>query len=283
MIAENRAREGNLTQNLAFSQTRLRELASRLKDDYQKATPFPHVVIDDLMPAEMLDRVLREFPAAKSIEWDAYDDATQKKLAQKNEVEIGDLTRFLLYQFNSAPFIEFLESLTAIHGLIPDPHFWGGGLHQLEHNGFLKLHTDFNYHPVLKIDRRINVLLYLNKDWEESYGGHLELWDRDISNCEAKILPIFNRCVIFNTTDYSYHGHPKPITCPPDRTRKSIALYYYTNGRPAGETKRTAWTNWQMTPEERRTGRFKRILSRLVPPIILDLKHAAAKAIKKQS
>ena len=79
--------------------------------------------------------------------------------------------------------------------------------------------------------RRINVLVYLNKDWKEEYGGHFEVWNRELTQAEAKILPIFNRCA----TSHSYHGHPPPLTCPPDRTRKSIATYYFSNGRPADD------------------------------------------------
>ncbi len=101
--------------------------------------------------------------------------------------------------------------------------------------GLLKIHADFNKHPVTQLDRRLNVLVYLNKDWEEAYGGHFELWDKNMEKAEVRILPIFNRMAVFSTTSYSYHGHPDPLTCPADRSRKSIALYYYTNGRPAEE------------------------------------------------
>jgi hypothetical protein len=87
----------------------------------------------------------------------------------------------------------------------------------------------------MHLDRRINVLVYLNENWEESYGGHFELWEKDMSKCAVRIAPIFNRMAIFSTTDYSWHGHPDELTCPPDRSRRSLALYYYTNGRPAEE------------------------------------------------
>lgn len=267
------------SQDRIFSKTRLSELADRHRHDYQNAAPFPHVVIDDFMSPDVLDRVLDEFPDKKKIDWVDFDDATQKKLGQKNEDGLGDFTRALLYQFNSAPFINFLEKLTGIEGLIPDPHFWGGGLHQLEREGFLKIHADFSLHPVLKVDRRINVLVYLNKDWPDSYGGQLELWDREVTKCEKKITPIFNRCVVFNTTDFSFHGHPEPIMCPPDRTRKSIALYYYTNGRPAEEVNRTVWTNWQLTPQEKEVGKLKRAVSRLIPPVLFDLRRAIKRKV----
>ncbi|HSK74150.1 MAG TPA: 2OG-Fe(II) oxygenase, partial [Pyrinomonadaceae bacterium] len=211
----------------------------KVADEYHtrfiNAKPFPHVVIDNLLPDEALETVLEEFPGTKQIDWIDFYGGVQTKLASKTEEQMGPFTRFLMYQLNSATFIKFLEKLTGIEGLIPDPHFWGGGLHQIKPKGYLKVHTDFNFHPVLKVDRRINLLVYLNKDWDESYGGELELWDRDVTKCEAKIMPLFNRMVVFNTNDYSFHGHPEPLACPPDRTRKSLALYYYSNGRPEHE------------------------------------------------
>src|SRR5208282_3669906 len=99
----------------------------------------------------------------------------------------------------------------------------------------LGVHADFNKHGEFGLDRRLNLLLYLNKDWREEYGGHLQLWNRDMSRCEAKVAPIFNRVVVFGTTDFTYHGHPDPLQCPDDMTRKSLALYYFSNGRPAEE------------------------------------------------
>jgi hypothetical protein len=87
----------------------------------------------------------------------------------------------------------------------------------------------------MELDRRLNVLIYLNKDWEESYGGHLQLWDKDMKYCKKKYLPKFNSMVVFGTTDFSNHGHPDALTCPDDRSRKSIATYYYSNGRPKEE------------------------------------------------
>ena len=147
---------------------------------------------------------------------------------------MGEATRHLLAELNSAPVIAFLERLTGIEGLVPDPHFVGGGLHQIERGGHLKVHADFNRHPRTQLERRINLLLYLNRDWKDEYGGALELWNRDMSACEARILPLFNRCVVFSTTETSYHGHPEPLNCPEGWTRKSIALYYYAR-EPAGD------------------------------------------------
>lgn len=119
---------------------------------------------------------------------------------------------------------------------MPDPYFEGGGFHEIKPGGYLKMHVDFHKHKQMNLDRRLNILVYLNEDWKEEYGGHFELWEKDMSKSVTKILPVFNRLAMFSTTDY-WHGHPDPLTCPPDRSQRSLLLYYYTNGRPAEEVK----------------------------------------------
>ena len=108
-------------------------------------------------------------------------------------------------------------------------------MHEIKSGGLLKVHTDFSKHPTNNFDRRVNVLIYLNSDWKEEYGGHIEFWDSKMKMAVNKILPIFNRVVIFSTTDYSNHGHPEPLSCPVNLSRKSLALYYFSNGRPKNE------------------------------------------------
>ncbi|MCT7949703.1 2OG-Fe(II) oxygenase [Ancylothrix sp. C2] len=263
----------------------LQNLALQHREEYAAAQPFPHIVIDNFLPEWVLEGILEEFPKPKSIDWQKFENSAEKKLASKGEMQMGDKTRLLLYQLNSSTFINFLEKLTGIDGLVPDPHFVGGGLHQIERGGFLKMHVDFNKHGQLKLDRRLNLLIYLNKNWQEEYGGYLELWDSEMTRCEKKILPIFNRCVVFSTTDFSYHGHPEPLTCPEGQTRKSLALYYYSNGRPAHEIAEEGHsTVFKARPtdnfkeEETSTGeKMKTFVKKLVPPIFIDLKNAVIK------
>jgi hypothetical protein len=259
-----------------FDPAELESLADRYRSDYRNAKPFPHVVIDDFLPEEDLDLVLEEFLEAPDHGWYRFENPREKKLAERRETSFGPFTRHVLAaKFNSAVFIEFLESLTGIEGLVPDPHYEGGGLHQIVPGGFLKVHADFNWHKQLKLDRRLNILVYLNRDWKEEYGGHLELWNRDMTRCEQRILPIFNRCVIFSTTDFSYHGHPEPLKCPDGMTRKSLALYYYSNGRPADEVADAHSTLFQARPGEvmrRDLAELRRrpesIAKALLPPIV---------------
>jgi hypothetical protein len=184
-----------------FDTEHLGRLAATHSDGYQNAEPFPHIVIDDFLPAELFEAVVAELPGPDEIAWDVYTDrGNTKKLATQNVALMGPVTRSLFAEFSLTPMIAFLESLTGIAGLVPDPHLVGGGLHMIETGGFLKVHADFNVHSHLQLDRRLNLLLYLNPDWDESWGGHLELWSRDMSACERRIAPIANRCVMFNTT-----------------------------------------------------------------------------------
>ena len=228
----------------------LARLAASYRSQYETADPFPHVVMDNVFPEPFLENVLAEFPGPDAIDWKRFSGGTGRKLATREESQLGPWTVALIHQLNSSRFIRVLEALTGIAGLIPDPHLEGGGLHQIERGGYLKIHADFNKHERLRLDRRLNLLLYLNKDWNEDFGGHLELWTPLMDRCAKKILPIFNRCVVFSTTDYSYHGHPEPLACLDSRSRKSIALYYYTNGRPENELSSPHSTLYKRRPSE---------------------------------
>ena len=213
--------------------------ALAFRDLYAAAEPFPHAVFDRLFDDSVLDAVLDNFPGPQGMQWARFDNPLERKLGYFfASSTLPAVIRDFLNTMNSFEMLLWLEELTGIEGLIPDPYFGGGGLHQIEPGGFLKIHADFNVHPKLKLDRRLNMLIYLNKDWQEEYGGHLELWSRDGKACQKRILPIFNRTVIFSTTDTSYHGHPHPLASPAGVSRKSVSLYYYTVGRP--DTERSA-------------------------------------------
>ena len=251
---------------------RMAQSAPAARASYASARPYPHVVLDDFFDPQLLDLVLEEFPSPGEIPWQRFDNDREIKLAAATESSFGPVTRLLLYHLNSATFLQFLSRVTGIDNLIPDPSFEGGGLHQIERGGKLGIHADFNKHRAYRLDRRLNLLLYLNRHWREEYGGHLELWDRGMSRCEAKILPIFNRMMIFGTTDYTYHGHPDALRCPPAMTRKSLALYYFSNGRPAEElsSEHTTVFRSRHADEFRLTwGQRLRALGKdMLPPII---------------
>lgn len=215
---------------------RLRVDPSTLREQYANAQPFPHVVIDGLFDDADLDAVLDDFPSPEAMRWVRFDNPLEKKLGFSHEQSVvSERVRRFLDATNGFEMLLFLEQLSGIEGLIPDPYFGGGGLHQIEPGGFLKIHADFNVHPKLHLDRRLNMLTYLNKGWREEWGGHLELWDAGMNACRVKIAPLFNRTVVFSTTDTSFHGHPHPLASPAGVTRKSVSLYYYTAGRPEAE------------------------------------------------
>ena len=194
--------------------------------DYQSAQPFPHIVLDDLFNAEILDNCLANFPRAGQ---DAQFSRPQEMLKSAwNPDTLDPALRSFFYSFNSRPFLRFLENLTGVDGLISDPYFLGGGFHETTNGGKLDIHVDFNLHKKLNLERRLNVLVYLNKDWQEEFGGCLELWNSDMTRCERKIVPKFNRTVVFSTSGQSWHGHPEPVAHPRGVRRRSLALYYYT-------------------------------------------------------
>lgn len=203
-------------------------------EDFKKADPFPHCVIDNFLYEEHAKMLYELFPKPDS-DWYEYNNIFEKKRAIDQIDKMPTPHALTCHMFNSSIMIQILENITQINGLIPDPWLRGGGLHQIMNGGKLDIHADFNVHQYLKLDRRLNVLLYLNHDWKEEYGGHLELWNSNMTEVRQKILPIFNRLVIFETTDKAFHGHPEPVTCPDTTSRKSLAFYYYTNGRPQEE------------------------------------------------
>jgi Rps23 Pro-64 3,4-dihydroxylase Tpa1-like proline 4-hydroxylase len=221
-------------------------------DSYRTGKPFPHAIIDNLFQPGALDRVLAEWPQEDE-NAEHHDDGTYVvgKTGSTHKTRFGRYTQYLFHRLAEPQFLEALETLTGIQGLIPDPYLYGGGLHCTKAGGRLAVHADYNFH--LKwgwgIDRRLNVLVYLNRNWSEANGGWLELWDKEMSKCVVRTLPLFNRTVVFSTTDDSYHGQPEPVVGPPSLERRSIALYYYTSGRPAEEKSDAHLTLWQSRPQ----------------------------------
>ena len=254
----------------------LNALGLKNAQNYAGADPYPNACFDDFFDPAILQTVLQEFPDMSRKTDSHFNDLNQNKLASRGEGRFGPVTREFMRYLNSQPFLEFLSVLTGIKDLIPDPFFVGGGCHQIRPGGMLKLHADFNKHPNNRLDRRLNVLIYLNQGWEESYGGHFQLWDKDMTRCARKVLPVFNRMALFSTTSVSYHGHPDPLTCPPDRSRKSLALYYYTNGRPTSEIhagKVSHSTIFRLRPQDHSSAgaRFKDAARQWIPPIIMKM------------
>jgi len=198
---------------------------------YLNATPFPHIAIDNYFNTGLLIDVESEMATFR--EWDGEKNhyGSQKKRYCGTRAKLPPKSKLLIDYLNSSEFLPFLEGITGIQGLVPDPYLEGGGLHQILPGGFLKVHADFNWHSKLRLYRRINLLLYLNSGWDPQWGGELQLWDKSIQNCVASYPPQFNKLIIFETNDNTFHGHPEPLRCPEHVKRNSIALYYYTSER----------------------------------------------------
>ena len=242
--------------------------------EYQNAAPYPHIAIPDFLKPGNWEQLLEVFPAPGSPDWTVTHDKTghfEQKFNMVQYEKFPDPIRIFFDIMNSRPILEFFEKLTGIDGLIPDPHFLGGGLHMLSRGGRLGLHVDFNRHRQMKLDRRLNALLYLNPTWQPEWNGQLELWNADVTQKVASYPPIANQLLIFSTTEKSWHGHPDPLECPEDVRRRSLALYYYTNGRPEEEQAADHTTRFQLRPGEKKSWSPKYIAKQITPPLIWDL------------
>jgi Rps23 Pro-64 3,4-dihydroxylase Tpa1-like proline 4-hydroxylase len=222
----------------------------------------------------------RNSPTHLGQEGVAYARAQECRKYQYMPDSLTPAIRAMFYAFNSRPFIRILENITGIKGLIPDPYFVGAGLHEIKQGGHLSIHADFNHHKPLNLERRINILVYLNKGWRDEYGGQLELWDTSMRECIRSIVPLFGRCVIFNTTEESNHGNPHPINHPEGVSRKSIALYYYTSTWVPREREHT--TQFRVRPDSKDRIDWKVHMQELLVDLSPPLLYRAIRRVKRQ-
>lgn len=264
---------------LKMNESEAAALGDLLHEDYSSADPYPHIVIDDFLPKDLVDSLVKGFPADPQ----ATDRVFNMNYAGHFKRQIAPEScsgtiRSFFHFFNSRPVLAFLEKLSGIEGLLPDPFFEGGGFHEISTGGKLGVHADFRVHDKLHVQRRINLLVYLNPEWEEAWNGRLELWDRKMKSCRTSILPIMNRCVVFNTDETSFHGHPDSLTCPPDVKRRSLALYYYTASKAVYAEVPSLSTVYRARPDD--PGEIKREAARyrynerlrdLLPPVLFRM------------
>lgn len=208
---------------------RLNEDLATTAPSYRSAEPFPHIVIDDVLHESAFAEAARAFPAKDDPFWKGYLHVNETKYSNTQPDSWDPTLQQLAQEFCSPAFVEYLEQLTGIANLIPDYTMDGGGLHQTLRGGHLNIHADFSTHHTHPTwARRVNILLYLNEEWHDDWGGKLELWDQDMTACQARVTPAGNRMLVFTTSADSFHGHPDGLTCPPDQARRSLALYYFT-------------------------------------------------------
>lgn len=257
------------TETLLIDTAKAREAAKPYADAYKAGTPYPHICIDDFLPEQVLRRVqedMKQLPEGDT----EFKSTTENLKAQYSPERLPAYTRQLLYALNSRHFIAFLEELTGIDGLIPDPYYVGGGIHRTKNGGHLDIHADFNLHKKVNLERRINVLIYLNDDWQEDWGGCFEIWTDDMSKQVAKFAPTFNRMVAFSTGSSTMHGNPEPVNHPNGEPRISIALYYYT--ATWDDTRVSHSTVFKPRPGSEDASdaraRRRRLMQDILPPIV---------------
>lgn len=216
------------------------------------AKPFPFIQIDNFLEPAFAERVLASYPS--------YEQALEmgrsfSAVNEKGKVQVTDSSKFAepIAELNRAlaspEFLGILGHVFDIPNLLPDDELVGGGIHETGPRGHLDVHVDFNYIPQRELHRRLNILVYFNKDWQPEWGGNIELWDREVKVCHQSFSPVFNRCVVFETSDISYHG-VSAVKCPEGKARKSFAAYYYTREAPAHWTGEAHSTIFKARPEE---------------------------------
>jgi 2OG-Fe(II) oxygenase superfamily len=250
-----------------------------VRTQYRSAEPFPFFRIDGFLEPTFLEEVVAAYPT--------YDEARRqgREFSAVNErlkVQVTDRDKFpdpvkqLADVLSGREFLAELEYITGIPALLSDPALRGGGMHLTNSSGRLDVHIDFNFQTDDQVFRRLNILLYLNPVWEESWGGKIEFWDKDVTHCAQSFSPIMNRCVVFETSESSYHG-VTPISCPPNMTRKSFAAYYYTKEAPPSWNGEKHSTIFRARPDEQFRGKV------LMPVERLQRKAGLAVAAAKQS
>jgi hypothetical protein len=233
----------------AFPLSRWKAQLPELARRYQHAEPFAYVHLSDFLEAGMARAAAAEFPEPSSDAWIQYKHFNENKAGLTKRELFPETLGKIVDELNGAEFLAWLSKLCGIPNLVADPALEGGGLHQSGRGGFLNVHTDFTMHHHKKNwKRRINLIVYLNPQWELEWGGAIELWDREVRQCRASVAPLLNHALIFSTTDISYHGFPDKLRCPEGISRKSLALYYYTVERDSNEISQS--TNYQARPTD---------------------------------
>ncbi len=223
-----------------------------LRETIRTSQPVRNFCIDNFLEESFANEVLAAYP---SFEEAIKVGRSFSAVNEKGKVQVTDSSSFAepiaeLNQTLASPeFLEMLSDVFEMPNLLADEKLVGGGIHQTGARGHLDVHVDFNYLAERELHRRLNILIYFNKDWKPEYGGNIELWDKDVKTCVHSFSPIFNRCVIFETNEISYHG-VTAVKCPEGQARKSFAAYYYTREAPAHWNGQAHTTIFKARPDE---------------------------------
>lgn len=232
---------------MLFTQTELKKMAEVSAEKVVSAqlgvnyfdTPYKHLVIDNFFDAQLANECLKNFPPLENPTWEHANDADieiKYRTTWQSEFDIPEGIVDAVRILNSSLFLKAMSQRFGIDKIVSDPYFTGGGLNVTKSGGLLDVHVDGNYHDATGLNRRLNALVYLNPNWKSDWGGEFGIYDENGEQCLKKVAPLFNRLVVFDSHDKSFHGLPAPLKFPIGETRKSIILYYYTKEpRPEGQ------------------------------------------------
>ena len=272
-----------------FDRARFEAMADRLAPTFRAAKPFPHVVIDDFLPVDQAMRIGRDYPGIDDIPWKFEGPGDSKhtgdkrieKVSTSDEMLFPPSIRFMMMQMQSGVFCKFLDRLTGFEHLAPDPSHHGCGLHSTGNGGRLMLHIDASRHPNRDLNQLINCIYYCSPDWKPEYGGGLELWNEDATECVETVAPVFNRLVVFYTAGASWHGHPHPVRCPDHMRRNSMALYYYTTDTGISDLDYQSYVQWKGVTEHDRPDLRHRVKSALRATLPVPAVNALARVARR--
>ncbi len=201
--------------------------------DYNNGTPIPWLYFDDFLPTELFEQIQKEINEIPKYVWTSFT-RNNSYMLECNNLSFSPTIRELVLNLNSSEFVKWLETLTGIEKIIPDPHLVGAGLMRCYTNHCLKLHTDFNWNEQLHLNRCLSAILYLHPEWDKSWHGGLELWDFQQKELLHVIEPKPNRLLLWNYHSRLFHGHPTPLACPEGASRDGLRLFYFnSNSTPA--------------------------------------------------
>lgn len=197
-------------------------------DSHALTQPVPFTIIDNFLPAELFDAIVADIKNIPKENYTVFSNTSSHRL-ECRRFENAPLLQSISLSFNSSEFIHWLEKISKVEKLIPDPHLRGGGLARVSTDKTLALHTDFNWNDQLMLNRKVNLILYLTPNWQPEWNGDLEFWDFDKKECLVKIEPKANRLAFWNYDPRLIHGLSKVLSMPDDITRDNLIHFYYTS------------------------------------------------------
>jgi hypothetical protein len=241
-----------------------------LHESFIAAKPFPHIVFEGLFSPRLLELMYADFDRLNWSEWRHFENANEVKRGSAPKTRLGAASQLYFNTIHCGQFVDFIEKVAGIEGLVTDPELFAGGLHDIPTGGKFAMHVDFNQHAVTRLANRLVFITYLNKDWLPSYGGGLELWDVEKNQRAVEILPEFGRSILFYQSSKSLHGHPTPVAAPNGRTRRSAAAYFYSNGRSDNEDANFYTTQFAKIAHSSSREKILNALKYVLPPVTFD-------------